>query len=75
MVIVGNFIYAGPREALTKLIQPFLDLKPAAVNISSVPWKDVASSALYGATNQGCAGSGVEYVPYAVNLYQIESQA
>ncbi|TVY40550.1 FAD-linked oxidoreductase [Lachnellula occidentalis] len=72
MAIVGNFIYAGPLENLTALIQPFLDLQPAALNISSVPWKDVASSALYGATNQGCAGTGVEYVPYAVNLYQID---
>ncbi|TVY87011.1 FAD-linked oxidoreductase, partial [Lachnellula willkommii] len=72
MSIVGNFIYAGPRTALTSLIQPFLDLQPTLLNITTVPWKDVASSALYGATNQGCAGSGVEYVPYSVNLYQID---
>lgn len=69
---MGNFIYAGSPEVGKELIQPFLALEPFNVNVSLIAWKDIPSSALYGATAQGCSASGIEYVPYSLNLYQID---
>ncbi|PQE24169.1 6-hydroxy-D-nicotine oxidase protein [Rutstroemia sp. NJR-2017a BVV2] len=72
VVIVVNLIYAGSEAAGKAFLTPFLHLQPSNVNITTIPWKDVPSSSLYGATVQGCSVSGVQYVPYSVNLYQID---
>lgn len=72
VAIVANFIYAGPVDTGKSLIKPFLDLNPVNLNISTVPWKDIPTSALYGATSQGCSASQIDYVPYSLNLYQID---
>ncbi|KAK7709427.1 hypothetical protein SLS64_006340 [Diaporthe eres] len=72
IIIAANFIYAGPQEKGTALIQPFLDLQPLDLNISTVAWKDIPAVASYGAILEvGCI-PGVFYVPNTVNLYQIE---
>ncbi|KAL2289903.1 hypothetical protein FJTKL_01183 [Diaporthe vaccinii] len=72
IIIAANFIYAGPQEKGTALIQPFLDLQPLDLNISTVAWKDIPAVASYGAILEvGCI-PGVFYVPNTVNLYQID---
>ncbi|KAK8091032.1 hypothetical protein PG994_000537 [Apiospora phragmitis] len=72
IMIAANFIYAGPQSEGKALIQPFLDLEPQGVNISTVDWKDIPSVANGGAiTNYGCI-PGVYYIPYSLNLYQVD---
>lgn len=72
IIIAANFIYAGPQEQGTALIQPFLDLQPLNLNISTVAWKDIPAVASYGAILEvGCI-PGVYYVPNTVNLFQID---
>ncbi|TGO20463.1 hypothetical protein BPAE_0294g00090 [Botrytis paeoniae] len=72
IIILVNLLYAGPQEELDPLMQPFLDLQPSNLNISSITWHDIPSSFLYGASVQGCSVTGIEYIPYSVNLYQID---
>ncbi|PHH89658.1 hypothetical protein CDD83_5576 [Cordyceps sp. RAO-2017] len=71
LFLIGNFIYAGPRAQGLDLIQPFLDLKPLNVSISTVEWKDVPAKAVYGHTLAGCT-PGAHYVPFAANLYRVD---
>lgn len=72
IVITANFIYAGPQDAGLALIQPFLDLEPENLNISTIAWKDIPSVANYGAiVEYGCT-PGIYYVPNGINLYQVD---
>ncbi|KAL8726430.1 MAG: hypothetical protein Q9166_006708 [cf. Caloplaca sp. 2 TL-2023] len=71
IVLIGNFIYAGPLEEGKQLIKPFLDLSPTNTNISYLPWKDLENAAIYGATVQGCT-PGVNFIPHGINLYQFD---
>ncbi|KJZ75227.1 hypothetical protein HIM_05421 [Hirsutella minnesotensis 3608] len=71
MVIIANFIYAGPVAAGAKLIKPFLDMRPLNLSIAEIDWKDIPRKAIYGNTLAGCR-PGISYVPYAVNLYKID---
>lgn len=72
LMIAVNFIYAGPQEQGTSLIQPFLDLQPLNLSISTVAWEDIPTVAGYGAILKiGCA-PGVYYVPNSVNLFQVD---
>lgn len=72
VLITANFIYAGSQEAGTTLIQPFLDMNPQNLNISSVPWKDIPAAADYGAIAQYGCTPGIYYAPNAINLYQVD---
>ncbi|KAF7923675.1 hypothetical protein BELL_0531g00010 [Botrytis elliptica] len=72
IVILVNLLYAGPQEELDPIMQPFLDLQPSNLNISSIAWHDIPYSFPYGARVQGCSVTGIEYVPDSVNLYQID---
>jgi len=72
IAIAANFLYAGPQDEGISLIQPFLDLNPMNLNISTVAWDEIPSVASYGAiAKYGCT-PGVYYVPNAVNLYQVD---
>lgn len=72
MVIIANFIYAGPQTVGVELIQPFLDLQPVNVNISTIPWANIPSQSFYGGIAEGGCSPGAYYVPYALNVYQID---
>ncbi|KAH8697263.1 hypothetical protein BGW36DRAFT_427229 [Talaromyces proteolyticus] len=72
MVVMANFIYIGPQSAGMKVIQPFLDLKPANLNISTVAWADIPFKAFYGGIAEGGCTAGAYYVPHSLNLYQID---
>lgn len=52
-------------------MRPFLDLQPSNLNVSAITWHDIPSSFLYGASVRGCSVTGIQYIPYSVNLYQI----
>ncbi|POS72646.1 hypothetical protein DHEL01_v208963 [Diaporthe helianthi] len=72
IAFAANFLYAGPQDEGISLIQPFLDLNPMNLNISTVAWDEIPSVASYGAiAKYGCT-PGVNYVPNAVNLYQVD---
>ncbi|RYP89867.1 hypothetical protein DL770_004019 [Monosporascus sp. CRB-9-2] len=74
IIITANFIYAGSQDAGVELIQPFLDLQPLYLNISTVMWKDIPAVAHNGAIlTVGCK-PGIYYIPYGLNLYQIDVQ-
>lgn len=74
IIIAANFIYAGPQEQGTALIQPFLDLQPLNLNISTVAWNEIPAVASYGAILEvGCI-PGVYYVPNTVSLFQVDVQ-
>lgn len=70
--IAVNFIYAGTQENGTALIQPFLDLDPQSLNISTVAWNDIPAVASYGAIEKYGCTPGVYYVPNGINLYQVD---
>ena len=72
MVIMANFIYAGPQADGTELIQPYLDLQPINLNVSMVAWADIPSVAFYGGIAEGGCSPGAYYVPYSLNLYQVD---
>jgi fumiquinazoline A oxidase len=71
MVIIANFIYAGPQATGVKLIQPFLDLQPVSVNISTALWADIPFVAFYGGISKGGCTPGAYYIPYTLNTYQV----
>ncbi|KAK8051166.1 FAD binding domain protein [Apiospora rasikravindrae] len=72
LLISANFIYAGPRSEGEALLKPFLDLRPQNVNISTVAWKDIPDVANGGAiAKYGCT-PGKYYIPYSLNLYQVD---
>lgn len=72
LVVVGNFIFAGPQVMGVPLIQPFLDLQPQHVDIATVKWADIPAVAFYGGIAQGGCAPGAHYVPYALNLYRVD---
>ncbi|KAI5917887.1 FAD-binding domain-containing protein [Camillea tinctor] len=72
VIITANFIYAGPQAEGKALIQPFINLKPLNVNISTVPWNYIPATANDGAIVEYGCSPGVYYVPYGVNLYQVD---
>ncbi|KAH8672906.1 hypothetical protein BGZ60DRAFT_373699 [Tricladium varicosporioides] len=72
MVIIANFIYAGPQATGLRLIQSFLDLQPANLDISTVAWVDIPSKAFYGGIASGGCSPGAYYVPYTLNVYQVD---
>jgi hypothetical protein len=71
IVIIAGFVYAGSEADATSVIQPFLDLQPLNLQISTVPWEDIAETIVYGASKAGCQ-RGAQFVPYSVNLYQVD---
>jgi hypothetical protein len=74
MIILSSFVYAGPQDDGVTLIQPFLDLRPQNLSISTVDWVDIPSVAFYGIIKTtGCA-PGVNLVTYTLNLYQVDVQ-
>lgn len=73
-MVKGGFIYAGSPGDGKRLIQPFLDLQPTNVNISTVRWQDIPRATLFGATTQGCI-PGINYVPHSVNLYEVNVES
>jgi hypothetical protein len=72
IIITANFIYAGPEAEGKTLIQPFLNLQPLGVNISNVLWKYIPSVANSGAIVKYGYKTGVYYVPFGINLYQVD---
>ncbi|RYP57382.1 hypothetical protein DL769_009519 [Monosporascus sp. CRB-8-3] len=74
IIITANFIYAGSEDAGVALIQPFLDLQPLHLNISTVMWKDIPAVANHGAIPKFGCKPGIYYVPYGLNLYQVDVQ-
>ncbi|KAL9623488.1 MAG: hypothetical protein Q9160_002168 [Pyrenula sp. 1 TL-2023] len=71
VLITAGLIYAGPLAQGRQVIQPFLDLRPTILNISTVPYKDISRSTIFGSIVKGCM-PGNNFIPYAVNLYQID---
>jgi hypothetical protein len=71
LVLIANFIYAGPEEKGRKLIKPFLDLRPMDLHISMVPWRELQEVAVYGLPFAGCR-RGSFYVPQSLNLYKVD---
>ncbi|KIM92951.1 hypothetical protein OIDMADRAFT_96286, partial [Oidiodendron maius Zn] len=72
MIIAAGFIYVGPQAAGMKYMQPFLDLSPIEVEINyPVPYDNFTAVLLYGELKGGTQ-KGVPFVPYAVNLYQVD---
>ncbi len=74
IIMTANFIFAGTESDGMALIQPFLDLEPLAINISTVAWKDIPAVANYSAiVDIGCT-PGIYYIPYALNVFQVDVQ-
>jgi hypothetical protein len=72
IIITANFVYAGAQNKGLSLIKPFLDLQPLNVNISTVPWNKVPDVASYGAIRRIGCNPGVRYIPFGVNLYEVD---
>lgn len=62
-IITANFIYAGPQAKGIAFIQPFLDLQPLNLSISTVAWSDIPAVASYGAIEAIGCDPGINYVP------------
>jgi hypothetical protein len=73
-VILANFIYAGPQTTDIALIQPFLDLEPQVVSISTVPWDNIPVVAFFGIIRTTGCTPGVNLVTYTLYLYQVDVQ-
>ncbi|KAH7320279.1 hypothetical protein B0I35DRAFT_431078 [Stachybotrys elegans] len=71
IVLIANFIYAGPQARGRRLIKPFLDLGPINLSITTVTWSDLPRVAVYGLPYAGCRGGSL-YVPQSLNLYRID---
>ncbi|TVY94171.1 FAD-linked oxidoreductase [Lachnellula willkommii] len=75
LFILVNVIYAGSLSEGTPLIQPLLDLKPQNTNISYLPWKYIPDTSNYGVPGKNCELAGLSFIPYSLNLYQIDVEA
>lgn len=71
MAIIGSFYYIGPRDAALHLIQPFLDLDPLNLEVTTTTYAALSTVGLYGQEALG-SGKNVTLAPYAVNLYDVD---
>lgn len=69
-----NAIYAGPSEDGIRLLQPFVDLKPYAQNISTVAWADSLKVARFGSDSKACT-TGRPHSVWSANLYTFDTGA
>jgi hypothetical protein len=72
-----NAVYAGPQSEAEKILAPFINNNPIRSNISTVPYANVNSAALFGQGDPPlCQGTGADNLPlnnYALGLKQINS--
>ena len=61
----------GPLEEGLALIQPLIDLGPLEQNITMIPWKDIETTAHFGADPLSCIKGNFHSV-WGLNLYQID---
>ncbi|KFA66823.1 hypothetical protein S40285_06830 [Stachybotrys chlorohalonatus IBT 40285] len=62
-IVVGNFLYFGPKEEGMALLQPFYDLDPFFSAESVVSWAKVYDTALLGSDAMNCL-PGLVHSPY-----------
>ena len=67
-----NVIYVGLQSKGEAIIQPLLELGPLNLNISYLPWSDIPDTSYYGLVGHSCALTNITYIPYSLNLYQID---
>lgn len=67
-------MYAGPSVEGEKLLQPFIDLKPTAQRISTVPWNRYLATALFESEPFFCAKGDVHSIYSAgVKNFDVET--
>lgn len=74
LVILSSFIYAGPQDEGVALIQPFIDLQPQNLSISTVAWADIPAVAFYGIIKTTGCTPGVRLATYTLNMYKVDVQ-
>ncbi|KFA72424.1 hypothetical protein S40288_08036 [Stachybotrys chartarum IBT 40288] len=53
-VILGEFVFFGPREEGLELLAPILDIDPLFININVVSWSEMFDAALLGVDAENC---------------------